>query len=101
MAGVASVAWAPAPIRTERLGLREPQARDRAAAIELFASPEVGVYIGGPRPRDELERAVPEVPGRRPQLGIRTRSVPDLHSSPCRTTRKGQGKSGRDSRPTS
>ncbi|WP_158895840.1 GNAT family N-acetyltransferase [Amycolatopsis anabasis] len=59
------VAWPPAPIRTERLVLREPEARDRAAFIELFASPEVGTYIGGPRPRDELERIVPEVPGRR------------------------------------
>ncbi len=46
--------------------LRESEARDRAAFIELFASPEVGTYTGGPRPRDELERAVPEVPGRRP-----------------------------------
>ena len=64
------VAWPPAPIRTERLVLREPQARDRAAFIELFASPEVGTYLGGPRPRDELERAVPEVPGRRPGLFV-------------------------------
>jgi RimJ/RimL family protein N-acetyltransferase len=46
--------------------LRECEARDRAAVIELFASPEVGAYIGGPRPRAELERAVPAVPGRRP-----------------------------------
>jgi RimJ/RimL family protein N-acetyltransferase len=46
--------------------LREPAARDRAALIELFASPEVGTYIGGPQPREELERAVPEVPRRRP-----------------------------------
>ena len=59
------VAWPPAPIRTERLVLRESEARDRAALIELFASPEVGTYIGGPRSRDELERAVPDVPGRR------------------------------------
>jgi RimJ/RimL family protein N-acetyltransferase len=58
-------AWPPAPIRTERLVLRESEARDRAALIELFASPEVGTYIGGARSRDELERAVPEVPGRR------------------------------------
>jgi hypothetical protein len=36
------VAWPPAPIRTERLVLRESEARDRAAFIELFASPEVG-----------------------------------------------------------
>ncbi len=48
--------------------LRESEARDRAAFIELFASPEVGTYIGGPQPHDGLERTVPEVPGRRPGL---------------------------------
>ena len=58
------------PIKTKRLVLREPEARDRAAVIELFASPEVGTYIGGPRPRDELERAVPEVPRGRPGLFV-------------------------------
>ncbi|WP_089098846.1 GNAT family N-acetyltransferase [Streptomyces hyaluromycini] len=58
--------WPPAPIRTERLVLRGSEARDRAAVIELGASPEVGTYLGGPRPRAELERTVPEVPGRRP-----------------------------------
>ncbi|MEV4947949.1 GNAT family N-acetyltransferase [Streptomyces sp. NPDC053755] len=63
-------AWAPGPIRTERLVLRRSEARDRAAFVELFASPEVGTYIGGPRPRDELERAVPRVPGRRPGLFV-------------------------------
>ncbi|MHB8293582.1 MAG: GNAT family N-acetyltransferase [Acidimicrobiales bacterium] len=70
MADLGPVAWPPAPIRTERLVLREPEARDRAAVIELFASAEVGTYIGGPRPRDELERAVPEVPRRRPGLFV-------------------------------
>jgi RimJ/RimL family protein N-acetyltransferase len=70
MAGLGAVAWPPAPIRTERLVLREPEARDRTALIELFASPEVGTYIGGPRPRDDLERAVPEVPRRRPGLFV-------------------------------
>ncbi|WIX77196.1 GNAT family N-acetyltransferase [Amycolatopsis carbonis] len=45
--------------------LRPSEARDRAAVIELFASPEVGTYLGGPRSRDELERTAPEVPGRR------------------------------------
>jgi RimJ/RimL family protein N-acetyltransferase len=60
------VAWPPAEIRTERLVLRESEARDRAALIELFASPEVGTYIGGPQSRDDLERKLPEVPGRRP-----------------------------------
>ena len=33
--------------------------------IELFASPEVGTFIGGARSLAELERTVPEVPGRR------------------------------------
>ena len=46
--------------------LRAPESRDRAAVIELNASPEVGAYIGGPRPRDELERTIPEVPTQRP-----------------------------------
>ncbi|MGW2228464.1 GNAT family N-acetyltransferase [Streptomyces formicae] len=59
-------AWPPVPVRTERLVLRESEARDRTTFIELFASPDVGTYIGGSRPRAELERAIPEVPGRRP-----------------------------------
>ncbi|MFG2169107.1 GNAT family N-acetyltransferase [Micromonospora chersina] len=46
--------------------LRESEARDRAAFIELLASPEVHTYLGGPRPRDELERELPEAPGRWP-----------------------------------
>ncbi|MGO8890852.1 MAG: GNAT family N-acetyltransferase [Streptosporangiaceae bacterium] len=66
MADLGPVAWPPEPIRTERLVLREPEARDRAAYIELLASPEVHAYLGGPRPRDELERETPEVPERRP-----------------------------------
>jgi RimJ/RimL family protein N-acetyltransferase len=71
MAELGSVdAWPPDPIRTERLLLREPEARDRAAVIELFCSPEVGTYLGGARPRDELESAVPEVPRRRPGLFV-------------------------------
>jgi RimJ/RimL family protein N-acetyltransferase len=70
MTELGPVAWPPAPIRTERLVLREPEARDRAALIELFTNPEVGTYIGGPRPRDEFERALPEVPGRRPGLFV-------------------------------
>ncbi len=70
MTQLGPVAWPPAQIRTERLVLREPEARDRAAVIELFASPEVGTYIGGPRPLDELERAVPDVPRRRPGLFV-------------------------------
>jgi RimJ/RimL family protein N-acetyltransferase len=70
MTGLGPVAWPPAPIRTERLVLRESAPGDRAAFIELFALPEVRTYLGGPRPRDELERAVPAVPGRRPGLFV-------------------------------
>ena len=66
MAELGPVAWPPAPIRTARLVLREPHAGDRAAFIDLFASPEVCTYLGGPRPRDALERSVPGTPGRRP-----------------------------------
>ena len=63
-------AWPPAPLHTERLVLREAEARDRAAFVDLFASPEVGTYIGGSQPRDEVERTVPEVPGRRPGVFV-------------------------------
>ncbi|WP_225853740.1 hypothetical protein [Micromonospora sp. AMSO31t] len=56
MTELGPVAWPPEPIRTERLVLRASEARDRAAFIELLASPEVHTYLGGPRPRDELER---------------------------------------------
>jgi RimJ/RimL family protein N-acetyltransferase len=66
MSDLGPVAWPPEPIRTERLVLRESEARDRAAFIELLASPEVHIYLGGPRPRDELEREMPEVPERWP-----------------------------------
>lgn len=65
MSGFGAVVWPPTPIRTERLVLRGAEARDRAAFVELFASPEVGTYVGGHRPRDELEQTVPEVPGQR------------------------------------
>jgi RimJ/RimL family protein N-acetyltransferase len=66
VAELGPVTWPPEPIRTERLVLREPEARDRATLIELLASPEVGAYLGGPRPRDELERDMPAVPDRHP-----------------------------------
>ncbi|MFD4703114.1 GNAT family N-acetyltransferase [Streptomyces niveus] len=64
------IPWPTDPIRTERLVLREAGAGDRERFVELFASPEVGVYVGGTRPRDELERAMPAVPGRRPGLFV-------------------------------
>ena len=66
MADLGPVAWPPEPIRTGRLVLRGPEARDRTAVIELLASPEVGTYLGGPHPRDELEREMPEVSEQRP-----------------------------------
>jgi len=67
MEDLGPVPWPPEPpIRTERLVLREPGTRDRAAFIELLASPEVHTYLGGPRPRDELEREMPGVPERWP-----------------------------------
>ena len=66
MTELGPVAWPPEPIRTARLVLRESEARDRAAFIELLASPEVHTYLGGPRPRDELERELPGAPERWP-----------------------------------
>ncbi|MFJ9150434.1 GNAT family N-acetyltransferase [Streptomyces sp. NPDC102270] len=60
------VSWPVAPIRTERLVLRASEARDRPAFVELLSSAEVHTYLGGPQPRDELERSVPETPGQRP-----------------------------------
>ncbi|KOG88797.1 GNAT family N-acetyltransferase [Streptomyces varsoviensis] len=66
MSELGSVAWPPEPIKTARLVLRGPEARDRAAFVELLASPEAHVYLGGARPRDELERELPAVPERWP-----------------------------------
>ncbi|WP_338687623.1 GNAT family N-acetyltransferase [Streptomyces acidiscabies] len=65
MPELGSVDWPPLPIRTERLLLRESEARDRPAFVDLFSSAEVGTYLGGARPRDELGRTAPDVPGRR------------------------------------
>lgn len=75
MTGVGPVAWPPAPMETARLVLSESAARDRAAFIELFASREVGTYVGGARPRDELERAMPAVPVWRPGLARPARAA--------------------------
>src|SRR5690349_16464501 len=62
MEDLGPVAWPPEPIKTERLVLRESETRDRAAFIELLASPEVHTYLGGPRPRDDLEREMSGAP---------------------------------------
>ncbi|MEV8603830.1 GNAT family N-acetyltransferase [Streptomyces griseoviridis] len=66
MTDLGTVTWPPASIRTGRLVVREPEARDRAAVVELFASPEVHTYLGGPRGRDDIEREMPAAPERRP-----------------------------------
>ncbi|MFF2077975.1 GNAT family N-acetyltransferase [Kitasatospora sp. NPDC058162] len=66
MEDLESVTWPPAPIRTERLVLRGPEARDRAAFVDLFSSSEVHTYLGGPRPREEVERELPGAPESRP-----------------------------------
>jgi RimJ/RimL family protein N-acetyltransferase len=66
MTELGPVAWPPEPIRTARLVLRGSEARDRSAFIELLASAEVHTYLGGPRPRAELEREMPAVPERWP-----------------------------------
>ena len=60
------VTWPPEPIKTERLVLREPEARDRPAFIELLTSAQVHTYLGGPRLCAELERDTPAVPERWP-----------------------------------
>jgi RimJ/RimL family protein N-acetyltransferase len=70
MSDLRPVDWPPEPIKTERLVLREPEARDRAAFIELSESPEVSAYLGGPRPRHELEREMPGAPARYPGLFV-------------------------------
>ncbi|NUV62406.1 GNAT family N-acetyltransferase [Streptomyces sp. CAI-85] len=66
MTDLGPVAWPTAPLRTERLVLRESEARDRTAFMELLTSTEVHAYLGGAHSRDELEREMPAVPGRQP-----------------------------------
>ncbi|WP_036954531.1 GNAT family N-acetyltransferase [Luteimicrobium xylanilyticum] len=70
MTDLGPVAWPPTPLRTERLVLREPAADDRAALVELMASPEVHAFLGGARSREEVERALPTEPARRPGLFV-------------------------------
>lgn len=42
--------------------LRAPEPRDRPTFVDLLASPEVHTYLGGPRPRADLERELPGTP---------------------------------------
>lgn len=66
MVPLTDVPWPPAPLVTERLRLRATCAADRPGYIELFTDADVRRYLGGPADRDELERAMPPVPGDRP-----------------------------------
>lgn len=66
MSELGPVPWPPEPIRTARLVLRQSEARDRPAFVELLASPEVHTYLGGPQSRDQLERDLPAEPERWP-----------------------------------
>ena len=66
MTDLGPVPWPPAPIRTERLMLRAAEARDRAGFVELYASQEVHTYLGGAKPRDEVDREMPAGPGQWP-----------------------------------
>ncbi|MFI7470486.1 GNAT family N-acetyltransferase [Nonomuraea sp. NPDC049646] len=43
-------------IRAERLLLRKAHDGDRDGLVELMTDPEVREHLGGPRPRDEVER---------------------------------------------
>ncbi|MGW6269199.1 GNAT family N-acetyltransferase [Streptomyces sp. NPDC055060] len=62
--------WPPAPIHAARVTLRESERGDRDGFVDLYASAEVRAYLGGPQPRGELERGMPEVPGRRPGVFV-------------------------------
>lgn len=58
--------WPPAPIRTGRLLLRPPEARDRPAFVDLGCDPVVNRFTGGGRDRARLEQEMPAVPADRP-----------------------------------
>ena len=58
--------WPPAPIRTERLLLRAPEARDREHFLDLGSDDVVNRHLGGGRDRADLEAELPEVPADRP-----------------------------------
>lgn len=64
MDDLGTVPWPPAPITTDRLVLREAEARDRPGFVDLYSLPEVNTYLGGARPREDVERGMPEVPGK-------------------------------------
>ena len=64
MGALDAVDWPPAPLVTSRLVLRQTEARDRAGYLALLTSDDVRRYLGGALPVTEVERSMPEVPGR-------------------------------------
>jgi RimJ/RimL family protein N-acetyltransferase len=66
MSHLTDVPWPPDPITTDRLLLRPTKEADRRGYIELFCTDEARRYLGGPLDRDELEAAMPAIPGNRP-----------------------------------
>ncbi|MEV4108562.1 GNAT family N-acetyltransferase [Nonomuraea sp. NPDC049695] len=48
-------------IATDRLLLRKAQGADREGLIELATDPEIRTYLGGPRPRGDVERYIDAV----------------------------------------
>jgi RimJ/RimL family protein N-acetyltransferase len=48
-------------VESDRLVLRKAQDADREGLIEIFTDPEVRAYLGGPRPREDVERFLDSV----------------------------------------
>ncbi|MBB5890491.1 GNAT family N-acetyltransferase [Kutzneria kofuensis] len=48
-------------IAADRVVLRESRESDRDRLIELRTDPEVGAHIGGPNPREAVERRIDEI----------------------------------------
>jgi hypothetical protein len=76
-------AWSPAPIGTERLVLREPQARDRAALIEPLASPRCTPTSAVPARVTSRSARCPEHPSGGPGAAV---AAP----APCRRVGDGE-----------
>lgn len=66
MVTLADVEWPPGPVVTARLQLRATEESDRAGYVQLLTSKDVRRYLGGPMPRDQVVRSMPDVPGHYP-----------------------------------
>ncbi|WP_374178973.1 GNAT family N-acetyltransferase [Leifsonia sp. WHRI 6310E] len=53
-------------MRTDRLVLRASEEQDRPTFLDLLSSADVYAFLGGARSRDELDAAMPMLPGSRP-----------------------------------